>query len=70
MLRFYKGAVTWESVWQMTMRQFCGMLDLIEPVAKLETGNEKSGAISDPDAIRQYAQMDRNIITVKKKKDG
>ncbi len=52
------------------MRQFCGMLDLIEPVAKLETGNEKSGAISDPDAIRQYAQMDRNIITVKKKKDG
>ena len=66
MLRFYKGAVTWESVWQMTMRQFCGMLDLIEAVAKLETGDKKDTGISNPDAIRQYVKMDRNIVKVEK----
>ena len=38
LLRFYKGAITFESVWSLTIRQFIGLLEQANEIAYMESG--------------------------------
>lgn len=45
-MRFYKGAITWPDIWNMTIDQFTGMLEQIGNVVELEIGEEPKKEVS------------------------
>ena len=54
LLRFYKGAVHWRDIPEMTIRQFNGMFDEIGRILKMENGGDKASSALEGQAAQKF----------------
>jgi len=55
LLRFYGGAITFESVWKLTLRQVAGLLEQMSKVYKMETGTIETEPLTGEAAKKMAA---------------
>ena len=67
-LRFYKGAVTWSDIWDMTLRQFSGLVDEMNVLITLE--NKQEQGLSGKAATGYLEKLAAKNARLKKESNG